>query len=1438
MKVSNSESTKSPVITAIVAQSLLDMLLDTGAEANCISEKFYLQKISKLSKYREKLESVDLVGPDGENLSVLAKLKLPFTIFGTKMEEEFYVVKGLKSDILLGFDSITKRGIDMLNSEFCAIYKGRRVKYKSPKVKESTTTNVNNIRNSKLPRTTYLLHACSDTRLYASCETMIDVRLGNFTKTNDKKTIFVDSHVTAVSQHKIYAARGIAHVQQAESAIVVANLGTATRHIRKGDILGVCTVIEDDTYQETSLPSEKHINSERLINNILKAGVHDTPSDTRPISHAELQAKIKAYNLPGDLQIGIEGLTHAQLTRLCKVLAKYVDLFATNPDNPGSVAPSVAEHSIDTGDAKPINQGPRRVSPDQRRIIKETIDKLLDAEIISPSKSPWASPVLLVPKKGGETRMCIDYRKLNAVTKKEIYALPRIDDVLDQLGGKYWFTTLDLASGYFQIPMSEPDKEKTAFITYDGQYQYNYMSFGLINAPSTFQRCMDTVLAGLKWQSVQIYLDDAIVASPTFDKHLEEVAAVLDRFKSAGLKLKSKKCHFCCQEVEYLGHLITKEGVRANPEKVAMIAEWKTPSTPRNLQSFLGLAGYYRRLIKDFATFEYPLRQAIMRANEDLNNRKGTWKLQCDEMEAFETLKKKLMDDPVITLPDFRGKSRFELHTDASDSGISAILTQISPDNKERVLQYASRMLTKPELKWHTQEKEALAIVWGCKKFRSYLIGAPFIVKTDHHSLKWLMQSEKGRLARWALALSEFEYVIHHRPGIKNPHADAGSRYPNNGPDDDWDPFPSCAEPMILSSESGQHKVTVQSIKLNEQTSKHNLLTIVQAAQANDDLFVKAHEAMQVGDKEEASEILKSYLYERGYKPTLQICENLLVRQAAGGVKQILIPREATEAHKFLLQTHHDLPMAGHFGRSRTYGQIKLNYYWPTMYKDVKKYIYTCDSCQTHKTAPPSTFASGLKPSIPSGPNIRVSVDLIGPLPESTEGHIYCAVMVDYFTKWPVAVPLFSKNQEEVADALYLNWYTEYGPPCELQTDQGKEFTNDLLARLNDRMQVEHRVTTPYHPQANGEVERFNGTIKKAIAIYAEKHPGTWNRYLNGLLFAYRTTLNPVTGFSPFYLQFGRLPRLPSEILYESKKEINHDVKQYGMLMTLHLHNAYEIVQKNIIKAAEHSKLKHDLKVKTYKQFAPGDKVMIFQPKTGSRENETKGTHLFKRKWLGPYDVIDIAHQNNKDVYIIKDKQTGREWTINVNKMKPYHTRNFLSDAPTIQKDAPHVVVETLDARIPTDARSEDAQMTDSIDGTFPHGIQHDAQRTAGEVELDFKHKDHHRHTTGVTVQESVRERERALAATEPEPTLDSLAEYEVDKVITHRKIQNKLHYLTTWKHTNMQTWEPAEHFYNPVTIEDYWNRPENVRNKPKRLNKPSRRSKRLRKAQSNRSPL
>ena len=442
-------------------------------------------------------------------------------------------------------------------------------------------------------------------------------------------------------------------------------------------------------------------------------------------------------------------LTDAQQTQLRSLVAEYRDIFALSPEELGRTG--LVKHRIDTGDHQPIRQRPYRVSDTQRGIIEEHVTDMLNRGIIQPSVSPWASPIMLVKKKDGTDRFVVDFRRLNSVTRKDSYPLPRIDDALDALNGTKYFSTMDLLSGYWQVEMSPESREHTAFITYGGLYEFLVVPFGLTNAPSTYERLMECVLRNLTYKICLIYLDDILVYSKTFEEHLSHLRQVFDRLRHANLRLKPSKCKFACTKVNYLGHVVSPEGIAPDDDKISTVKDFPRPHNFKTVRSFLGLANYYRRFVKDFAKIAAPLNQLLRK------DHKFDWTEACEQ--AFIALKHALTSAPILAFPDF--KEPFHLFTDASNEGIGATLGQIQ-NGHEVAIAYAGRDLNNAERNYSTTEREALGLIFGIRKFEPYLHGRKFILHTDHHSLKWLMSisDPSGRLARWSLLVQQHDFEI------------------------------------------------------------------------------------------------------------------------------------------------------------------------------------------------------------------------------------------------------------------------------------------------------------------------------------------------------------------------------------------------------------------------------------------------------------------------------------------------------------------------------------------------------------------------------------------------------------------------------------------------------------------------------------------------------
>ena len=624
------------------------------------------------------------------------------------------------------------------------------------------------------------------------------------------------------------------------------------------------------------------------------------------------------------LNISKEGISPEESDKLRECLLQASDVFALDADQLGQVTEVC--HTIDTGGSAPVQQTPRRIPFSLRSGITSMINEMLGAGVIRESSSPWASPIVLVKKKNGGIRFCVDYRRLNALTRKDVYPMPRIDDILDQLGGKRVFSTLDARTGYWQIKVDEGSREKTAFTTMDGLYEFCVMPFGLCNAPATFQRLLQKTLAGLGGDKpfCKVYIDDIIVFSDTVQSHIVHLQQVLDRLRSINLKLHPEKCNFCCQEVQFLGHIVSAEGISPNPEQVAAVKDFKVPQNVKGVRRFLGLAGYYRRFIVNFSKIASPLYNLL---KQDIP---FVWTQACQE--AFNKLISCLVTAPVLAYPCFT--KPFVLHTDASALGLGAVLEQEQDDRKLHPVAYASRTLSKQEGRYGITDLEALALVWACRHFRAYLLGHHCIVVTDHAPLKALVSAkhQSGKLARWSDTIAELDLDIQYRPGRKHMNADALSRHP-------MDTTNAAVEERDQQVEVVNQVISKEDLTAGKDTSEMARLQLA------DPLLAQMHNYLSKGVlPEDAQQARKLTLQ----KDQFIIQDGLLYFVDTRGNQKLrlVVP---TSLQELLMKETHAGPFGGHFAAKGLYNTLAQQYWWEGMFSDVVKWCRSCLTCAAYQ---------------------------------------------------------------------------------------------------------------------------------------------------------------------------------------------------------------------------------------------------------------------------------------------------------------------------------------------------------------------------------------------------------------------------------------------------------------------------------------------------------
>ena len=957
---------------------------------------------------------------------------------------------------------------------------------------------------------------------------------------------------------------------------------------------------------------------------------------------------------------GIEGWSPELQERAKSLFMEHQDSFSKNDMDLGRT--DLVKHNIILTDPQPFKDRFRSIPPQLYEEVRAHLKEMLDIGAIRKSNSPWASAVVLVRKKNGKLRFCIDLRKLNARTQKDSYALPRIEQTLDHLKGSKLFSTLDLTSGYWQVEMVESCKQFTAFTVGPlGFYECNLMPFGATNAPATFQRLMEDCLGDLNLNWCIVYLDDVIVYSETPEQHLERLAAVFKRLSKAGLKLKPSKCKFFQTELDYLGHHISADGVSTDPKKVEAVKDWPTPSTVSDVRSFLGFVGYYRRFIKGFSSLAKPLTELTKGLESQCKRtaKKTLVNWGKEQQDAFDSLKEACISSPVLGYPDY--SKPFILHTDASTEGLGAVLYQRQED-RMRVIAYASRALSKSESNYAPHKLEFLALKWAVtEKFKDYLYGAnTFDCYTDNNPLTYILSSAKLDACgqRWVAELANFNFHLHYKPGPTNIDADALSRirWPDILSDSEREEkfkhLPQagmqavCMGAMVKSGYIDQLACSAQVIQEPVFPSVPVMTQEdwIKAQRADPDICQLAI-CLKEGAKWHKLKGSSTFMHFVRMRKQLVLKDGIVYRKVRSSkdprspmLFQILLPTHLVPA---VMEGCHD--KVGHQGRDRTLSLIKERFYWHHQSSHVQSYVQGCRMCMKRKA---KGQKAPLKPIIVSQPMELVHIDFLQI--EPCKGKIEDVLVVtDHFTKYAQAYPCRNQKATTTARVLWEQFIRHYGFPQKIISDQGRNFESQLIKDLCAMAGVEKIRTTPYHPQTNGQCERFNSTLLNMLGTMQPEQKKDWKSYLLTMCHAYNATVHSTTGYSPYFLLFGRHPKLAIDFQMGLTRGGVKHVSKGKFIAKLHsrlreaYHKASQVAQREMNR---HKKL-YDRKCKGV-QLCPGDLCLV-------KIVAYEGRHKIQNKWRDGEFVVVSQPDTDIPVYVVEPVEGGPQKILHRNLLLP-----------------------------------------------------------------------------------------------------------------------------------------------------------------------------------------
>lgn len=1260
-------------------------IVDTGSAVTIINQQLLKQIYHKEFTYKKKSHK----SANCSSINIIGEIQLEIKIQGHRTLILTDVATNLITDLLLGNDWISKNNviIDSPQQRIFLMDKNRHVLTTTPFIKPL---------HRQLP-----VLLIDEITLPPYSEKCINVKISS--PTNHTSDVLFEP-ATYLHTKQILLTNALIKLEDNRSHVMIINANDRQKTLSKNTHLGyvsyeselsnyfVLPIRTQERYDRSIHPRISHQRDQTFVGRSWVPSAHSkrkvqskdftcrtiNRDDQQPqcyvcseqfLSRNDLQQHLRQKCYPSEMRQQIEQLTQhmedeKQRQQLQQILWKHGKLFDLSRP---SIIKATVQHAIETGTHPPIYTSPYRVSYKDEQIQRDEIDKLLKQGIIEESISPWSSPIVLVRKKDGSVRFCIDFRKLNNITTKDAFPMPRIDDIFDHLAQAEYYTTIDFKSGYFQVGLDPKDRPKTAFSTRDQHYQFKVLPQGVTNGPPAFQRIVSQILGPTRWQHSLAYLDDVIIYSPTFDQHLIHLDDILNRLNNANFRLNINKCQIAKTSIDYLGHHIEHSHIRPNADNIRALLETQQPTTAKEAFRFVKAAEYYRKFIPGFSTIAQPLHKYAPTTKEQRTQKSQTTPITLtdNELHAFNKLKKILTNDLVLRIPD--PQLPFKIQTDASKIGIGAVLMQTHP-NGDLPIAYLSKKLTSTQMNWPATEQECYAIIYAIEKWHKYLDGRTFIIETDHKPLLPfnLKQQLNSKCERWRLKLQQYQFSIRYIKGKHNTVADYLSRSPVDdgmNDDDDYTPTKSTATQTdnYMKTQIIAPVMTRQQAKqqLDERTDDHSIEQTCdrQNHERNIDIPVDHSCSLQRNQVhtpavDDASNKILPFTWEQLEKLQHQddeinniirnienhkeyfIEDNMLMKKTSPPVP--VVPKGRIRAD--IIKIYHDTPANGaHFGRDRTIKKIQQRYFWPDMTSDIRHYIKTCLPClknNPQRQKPPGALKP-IKP--PEGVWQLLTMDFHGPItPTTKNGNKYIILLTDVLSKFVITKAVRDCTASTAARFLTEDVILKYGTPRCILTDNGTHFTATMMTELFKRIGITHLYSTPYHPMTNGQIERFNSTMDAKIAALSNEKRTNWDEQLSYVTFNYNTSIHKTTGQIPFELIYGRLPILPFDQQQPSvtlSQDPEHKLKLNQYLSTL-----TDQAKVNILAQQGKYKERYD-RNRTNPNYKIGDLVLI---KTLNMRNK------FDTRYEGPFRIIQQLGRKTFIVKHIKKQTLIRQVTIDV----------------------------------------------------------------------------------------------------------------------------------------------------------------------------------------------